>query len=327
MAFKEIVGQKQAIEILRRTLREGKLSQTYLLVGPEGVGKKLVALSFVQALNCKEEPLEGCGKCELCRAINNLSHPDLFYLQPDGQWYKIQQIRELRREAYLKPYISSWKIFILDDAHQLRSESANALLKILEEPPEHTIFILIAYRPELLLPTIISRSQVVTFSYLNYEEVREIIKDKVLEDRIEILLGLSQGSVGKALFWNDEDNWKKRLELIKYLTLLKKEKLYSPFEIVDFLVEEKDNEKIMAYLEIVLFWWRDLLFWKITKNEEYLIQKDFSVEIVRKSQEYSISDLTLFFRLTQDAIRGIRNNANLMLTLETLFLRVGMTRT
>lgn len=324
MAFKDIVGQKQVVEILRKSLKEGKVVQTYLFVGPEGVGKKLTAISFVQALNCKEDPMEGCGKCDICNAIKNFSFPDLFYLQPDGQWYKIQQIRDLRKEAYLKPYISKWKVFILDDAHQLRSEAANALLKILEEPPEYTIFILLAYRPELLLPTIISRSQVVNFSYLNYDEIKQIIKDKVPEDRLEILIGLSQGSVGKILFWNEEENWKKRLELLKYLTLLRKEKLYSPFELVDFLVEEKDTEKILNYLEIVLLWWRDMLFWKITKNEDYLIQKDFSVEIARKSQEYSISEIVSFFRWTQDAMRGIRNNANLMLTLESLFLKVGM---
>lgn len=324
MAFKDIIGQKQAVEIIRKSLRDSRLSQTYLFVGPEGVGKRLTAISFVQALNCKDEPMEGCGKCDICNAIDKLSFPDLFYLQPDGQWYKIQQIRELRKEAYLKPYVSKWKVFILDEAHQLRSESANALLKILEEPPEYTIFILIAYRPELLLPTIISRSQVVNFSYLNYDEIEHIIKDRVSEDRLDILIGLSQGSVGKALFWNDEENWKKRLELLKYLTLLKKEKLYSPFELVDFLVEEKDHEKIVDYLEIVLLWWRDILFWKITQNEDNIIQKDFLIEIVRKSQEYSISNLVSFFKWTQDAIRGIRNNANLMLTLESLFLRIGM---
>lgn len=200
MAFKEIVGQKQAVEILRKAIRENRLSQTYLFVGPEGVGKKLTAISLVQALNCKREPFEGCGKCDICEAIKNLSYPDLFYLEPEGQWYKIQQVRELRKEAYVKPYISDWKVFILDEAHQLRNEGANALLKILEEPPEHTLFILIAYRPELLLPTIISRSQIINFTYLTYEEVWQIIEEKVPEDRLEVLVNLSQGSVGKALF-------------------------------------------------------------------------------------------------------------------------------
>ncbi|ACK42070.1 MULTISPECIES: DNA polymerase III subunit delta' [Dictyoglomus] len=324
MAFKEIVGQRQAVEILRKAIHENRLSQTYLFVGPEGVGKKLTAISLVQALNCKIEPFEGCGKCDICEAIKNLSYPDLFYIEPEGQWYKIQQVRELRKEAYVKPYIGDLKVFILDEAHQLRNEGANALLKILEEPPEHTLFILIAYRPELLLPTIISRSQIINFTYLTYEEVWRIIEDKVPEDRLEVLVNLSQGSVGKAFFWNDENNWTKRVELFKYLTLLKKDKLYSPFDLVDFLAEEKDNEKIISLLELVLFWWRDLFFWKLTGDEKYITQKDFSVEIARKSQEYSISELKTFFRLTQDAIRGIRNNANLLLTLETLFLRVGL---
>ncbi len=324
MAFKEIIGQRQAVEILRKAIRENRLSQTYLFVGPEGVGKKLTAISLVQALNCKIEPFEGCGKCNVCEAIKNLSYPDLFYLEPEGQWYKIQQVRELRKEVYVKSYISDWKVFILDEAHQLRNEGANALLKILEEPPEHTLFILIAYRPELLLPTIISRSQIINFTYLTYEEVWRIIEDKVPEDRLEVLVNLSQGSVGRALFWNDESNWAKRIELFKYLTFLKKDKLYSPFDLVDFLVEEKDNEKIINLLELVLFWWRDLFFWKLTGDEKYITQKDFSVEIARKSQEYSISELKTLFRLTQDAIRGIRNNANLLLTLETLFLRVGL---
>ncbi|MGB9857593.1 MAG: ATP-binding protein [Dictyoglomaceae bacterium] len=323
MAFKEIIGQKQAIEILKRSLKEGKISHTYLFVGPEGVGKKLTAISFAQALNCPVLPLEGCGECLTCREIKNLTFPDLLYYTPDGMWFKIQQVREIKREIYWRAFQSKWKIFILDSAHQLRNESANALLKSLEEPPPYTIFILLVWRPEMLLPTIISRSQIISFSYLNNEELREIFKD-VPEEKIDIIIPLAQGSPGKGYFWLQEENWKKREEFLKGLSLLKKDNISRIFDLVDFLAKDKKIDSVLSLLELLLFWWRDLFFWKLYEKEEYITQKDFVREIARKSQEFSLEKIRRNFRITQDAIRGIRNNANLLLTLETLFLRAGV---
>jgi DNA polymerase-3 subunit delta' len=323
MAFKDIIGQRQAIEILKMSLRENKISHTYLFVGPEGVGKKQVAISFAQALNCPILPLEGCGECLTCKEIKNLTFPDVLYYEPEGMWYKIQQIREMKREVFLKPFQSRWRIFILDNTHQLRNESANALLKSLEEPPIYTVFILLVWRTEMLLPTIVSRSQVINFSYLNEEELRKIFKD-VPEDKVDIIISLSQGSPGKGYFWLDEKNWKKREEFLKSLFILRRDELVNVFEIVDLLCEDKKIDDILNILELLLFWWRDLFFWKIYEREEYITQRDFVREIIKKSKEFSLEEIRTNFRLTQNAIRSIRNNANLILTLETLFLRVGV---
>ncbi|MEN2984105.1 MAG: DNA polymerase III subunit delta' [Dictyoglomaceae bacterium] len=320
MAFREIIGQKQAIEILRKSIKEEKISHTYLFVGPEGVGKKLTAISFAQALNCPVLPKEGCGECPKCNDIKNINFPDLLYYEPEGMWFKIQQVREIKKEIHWKPFQSKWKIIILDSAHQLRNESANALLKSLEEPPPYTIFILIAWRPEMLLPTIISRSQIISFTYLNDEELRLIFK-KIPEDKKEILISLAQGSPGKGYFWLDEENWQRREEFLRELSLLKKDNLNQIFGLVEFLVEDRKVEYILALLEILLFWWRDLFFWKLYEKEEYITQKDFVREIARKSQEFSLERIRRNFRATQDTMRSIRNNAHLVLSLETLFLR------
>ncbi|PMQ01874.1 MAG: DNA polymerase III subunit delta' [Dictyoglomus sp. NZ13-RE01] len=323
MAFKEIIGQNLAISILRKSIKENRLVNTYLFVGPEGVGKKQAAISFAQALNCPVLPGEGCGECLTCREIKNFNFPDLLYYEPDGMWYKIQQVREMRREIYLKPLQSKWKIVILDSAHQLRNESANALLKSLEEPPYYTIFILLAWRPEMLLPTIISRSQIINFTYLNNDELRQVFKN-VPEEKLDIIIALAQGSPGKGFYWLEEENWNRREEFFKYLSQLKKEELLPVFDLVDFLAEDKKVDNILPLLELLLFWWRDLLFWKLFQKEEFITQRDFIGEIVRKSQDYSLDKLRRNFRSTQDAIRGIRNNANLLLTLETLFIRTGV---
>lgn len=323
MAFKEIIGQKQAIEILKKSIREGKIAHTYLFVGPEGVGKKMTAISFGQALNCSILPNEGCGECLKCKEIENMTFPDLLYYEPEGMWFKIQQVREIKKEIHWKPFQSKWKIIILDSAHQLRHESANALLKSLEEPPPYTIFILIAWRPEMLLPTIISRSQVINFNYLNDEELREIFKD-IPEEKKEILISLAQGSPGKGYFWLEEENWRKREEFLRELSLLKKDNLNQIFELAEFLAEDKKIDYVLSLLEILLFWWRDLFFWKIYEKEEYITQKDFIREIVRKAQEFSLEKIRKNFKATQDTMRAIRNNANLSLTLETLFFKAGV---
>lgn len=323
MAFKDIIGQKQAIETFRRTLKEGRIFHTYLFVGPEGVGKRLTALSFTQALNCSVLPKEGCGECLNCKEIKNMTFPDLLYYEPEGVWFKIQQVREIKKEIYWRPLQSKWKIIILDSVHQLRNEAANALLKSLEEPPPYTIFILIAWRPEMLLPTIISRSQVINFNYLNEEELKIIFKD-VPNEKKEIIISLSQGSPGKGYFWLEEENWKKREEFLKELSLLKRENIGPIFDLVEFLVEDKKVDYILSLLEILLFWWRDLFFWKIYEKEEYITQKDFMREIIRKSQEFSLDKIIKNFKETQYAMKSIRNNANLLLTLETLFFKAGV---
>lgn len=200
MKFSEIVGHRRSIEVLRRMYRRGRVPHALLFIGPEGVGKRMVAEAFFQYLNCPSAGEDSCGLCPSCEKVTKGRHPDLHLLVPEGERIKIQQIRELAHMLYLRPLEARWRGAIIEGAERMTKEAANAFLKTLEEPPPQTLIVLITSRPEGLLPTISSRCQRIRFYPLSDEEVREVLeREGVSPGDIELLLRLAEGSPGKAL--------------------------------------------------------------------------------------------------------------------------------
>ncbi|MCX6356417.1 MAG: DNA polymerase III subunit delta' [Candidatus Aureabacteria bacterium] len=183
MAFRDIKGQGSAVGLLEKSIASGRLAHSYLFHGPEGVGKELAARNFAKVLNCVA-PICGdaCERCENCLRAEKGTHPDLLWLRPEGKVrvIKIDTIREFQHSIAMRPYMGRWKVGIFVDAHTLqhREEAAHALLKTLEEPPAHTILILVTARPELLLPTIISRCQSVRFSAMPVKDLAPLLEKR-----------------------------------------------------------------------------------------------------------------------------------------------------
>src|SRR5262249_10530757 len=163
MPFSEIVGNDRIKSILRRAVREGRVGQSLILAGPEGIGKQRFATALAEAINC-EHPTDGdaCGQCNQCLKIAAGEHLDVVIYNPDGQFIKIEQMREMSAEAQFKPFEGKRRIMIVDDADRLNIRAANSILKALEEPPETTLIILVTSRPYALLDTIRSRCQVLS---------------------------------------------------------------------------------------------------------------------------------------------------------------------
>jgi DNA polymerase-3 subunit delta' len=166
MPFAAIEGQERAVNYLKRSIAQGRLGHALLFTGPEGVGKKSTALALAQALNCEHpQAQEACGVCVSCRKIMDLHHPDVQLIVPDGQFIKIDQIREqVQHQVLLNPMEGNVKVYIIDAADSMTVEAANSLLKILEEPPGFVVLVLVATQPFLLLDTIRSRCQEVRFN-------------------------------------------------------------------------------------------------------------------------------------------------------------------
>ncbi|MCL1798751.1 MAG: DNA polymerase III subunit delta [Eggerthellaceae bacterium] len=172
-AFENILGQAQVRDFLRATIVHDRVSHAYLFTGPAGSNKTLAAYAFSQAILCKEG---GCPDCDCCQRVMRRKHPDVRYFAPEGVGgYLVEQVREIITDTGLAPIQASRKVYILDRVDLLGTQAANAFLKTLEEPPEDVVLILLGRTRESVLPTIVSRCQVVPFRHIPAGEAAGIL--------------------------------------------------------------------------------------------------------------------------------------------------------
>ena len=205
MRFSDILGHEKPLNTINAYIEGSCFSGGYIFSGPEGIGKKTVAKIIAQKLNCTAQSEKPCGSCSSCLKIEKLQHPDLHIIESDASQIKIEDIRNLQREASFRPYEGLMKVFIIDDAHRLNPESANSLLKILEEPPSKSLIILITHKPQNIFKTILSRCKVIRFSPLAITRLEDVlIKDYLIERAAAHFLSFyAEGRLGLALRLKD----------------------------------------------------------------------------------------------------------------------------
>ena len=201
--FDEMVGQGHVKEVLLSAIAQGKLAQAYLFSGPRGVGKTSSARLVAQAVNCPHTP-RPCGQCEGCRLVREARHPDVLEIDAASN-NSVEDVRDLRDKILLSPLLSQHKVVILDEAHMMSKSAFNALLKTLEEPPPHVIFIFATTEPERLPPTILSRTQHFRFKRLTegqiVEKLQRIVQhlDRPAESgALQLLARLADGAMRDA---------------------------------------------------------------------------------------------------------------------------------
>ena len=263
-AFKDLIGQKYIIKTLTNAISRNMIAHAYLFSGPRGTGKTTLARLLAKAVNCqnrKDKSFEPCNKCSSCLEIIGGQSMDL--IEIDAASHRgIDDVRELKEGIKFSPTKSKYKVFIIDEAHQLTKDGANALLKTLEEPPEHAIFILATTEAHKMIPTIISRCQRFDFKRLTISEIVEklerIIKKeniKIQKNGLELIASNSEGAIRDAegllnqlsTFYKDSQK-EIGIDDIKSLLGLIEIDIVSKF--VDFLYEKKMAEAI-SYLNEV----------------------------------------------------------------------------
>ena len=318
--FEEIRGNTPLVEQLRRSAASGRSSHAYLFLGGAGAGKRLIANTFAKALQCEGEK-RPCDSCKSCHAFNHGNHPDVIYFQPlkNGKTYTIEDVREQLLETVdLKPFQYEKKIYIIEKADTLNIQSQNALLKTLEEPPAHAVFLLLAERAEAFLPTILSRVVVMKIRPLSAETIADyLMQAGHLAEESHILSAYAQGRIGQALELVEDEGFREMRQDI----LGKLEALPSMSEGEAYLLA-KDLEGYkndLRFLDIMELWYRDLLTAKSLREEGYLIQRDKKDAIFRAAKEPAAL-LAKKAAAVRTARMRLAQNANFRLTMEVMLM-------
>ncbi|HET7290725.1 MAG TPA: DNA polymerase III subunit delta' [Thermodesulfobacteriota bacterium] len=329
--FEGIIGHDFQKDILKRAARDNMASHSYLFAGPDGVGKKLMALEFAKLLNCPgsaDSTDERC-ECSSCRKIERGIHPDVALVEFTGiKNIKVDQVREeIEEKLYLRPFEGMFKVVIVDEAERMNHNAQNAFLKTLEEPPRDSVIILLSSRPETLLPTLRSRCQTVVFNPLPEELVAGVLmerggmspEDAVLYSRI------SGGSIGKALGFDKElMEWRK--DLLTGLGSIRKNSasdISNLSELVSSGVSQNETERLELGFRFILLWIRDIVLAGIGSNG--LTNTDFTETINNEALKWDLDDLLEMERNVERAWYDIaRANANTKLVLDNLFLKLSV---
>jgi DNA polymerase-3 subunit delta' len=320
MTFDQILGHESQKEILRRALASGRLAHAYLFEGPEGIGKRLIALAVARAVFCIRGT--GCGDCIACRKVDHHNHPDLHILEPEGKGIKIDQVRKLQRDLALRPLEAKKKICLIDHADCLNPAGGNALLKTLEEPPGDALLILLAAHPERLLSTIRSRCQRLPFRHLPRAELQQVMTDQlgVSETESHILASLAEGSFKKALGKDRQLYLEQRIEILKQLTALSPGAVLPRLELAEKLGGQK--EQLQEILEIIQAFLRDLLLHKHGRPDSELVNLDLTEKIARVSSRETIPGLLNKLEAIAETRRILERNVNPQLAMEVLLQKL-----
>jgi DNA polymerase-3 subunit delta' len=321
MAFKDILGNSRVKMILRKALQKSKLPNSMLFCGPEGIGKRDMALVVAKAMNCEKKKDDACEVCHSCKAINAGNFPDVIEISPEKEVIQINQMRMLRQIAYLKPMMGKKRVFVVVGADKMTEEAANSLLKILEEPPLFSYIILVAHNPFMIISTIKSRCQVLNFSPVSKEDIEKILADKgYKQKKARIVSLLVRGNLKKALSLEWEEVQDKRTKAWQlFLSLLAKGKV--ALFLRDYAASRRAivREEWEQILEIISSFCRDSILLKEKGDKRLLMNPDYEEEIGKTEELMNLEGLMDCLTKIENAIYGLEKNLNVNLLVSSFF--------
>ncbi|MBI2976396.1 MAG: DNA polymerase III subunit delta' [Chloroflexi bacterium] len=323
MTHWNIVGHARAVAALNRDLHTDRLRHAYLFAGPAAVGKRTLALAFIQAILC--DTRAACGHCRPCRLVQSGNHPDVITVAPvvSGKTIRtekitIDRIRELNRALSLKPVEAARRIGLVTNFETANDEAANAFLKTLEEPPGNALLILTTDSPELLLPTITSRCEAVTLRPVPLAALRQALTERwrAPAERADLLARLSGGRPGWAVAAT-ESTFERRRQRLDDLQQLLPAARSARFAYAEGLA--KDRAALRETLELWLSWWRDVLL--VASGASALPVNSDQVEALRRvAAILGLDSAAQAVAAVQRALAALSRNANARLAMEVLLL-------
>jgi DNA polymerase-3 subunit delta' len=349
--FKDITIQATVTERFRKSLANGRLAHAYFFYGPEGSGKEAMALEIAKALNCQDKNYRPCNCCPPCKKINQLKHPDVKFVFPEAKNWKtediqkkyqlkaenhysrieltgstsisIDKIRELKNEAKYTPYEADKKVYIVTESEKMTREGANSFLKLLEEPPDSLIIILINSSQNTMLDTIRSRCQIVYFPPLSLDEALSVIskfRDVTTEDRQNIQI--AQRNLKQFFEIVDQDINEKRKMVYEFIRASAAGSVIKLQQIIDSITQRRDKNFLLDFLNLLILWFKDTIQIVAAEENSEIINLDFRDEIGRFAQNYMHSDFDQIVFEIEQSIVNVKSNIYAPLILTVLGIRV-----
>lgn len=342
--FSDVLGQDRVVNVLKNQVKSGQISHAYLFAGERGCGKTTCAKIFAKAINCLN-PIDSspCGKCENCKSIEEESTMDVVEMDAASN-RRIDDIRNLKETVVYPPNNLKYKVYIIDEAHMITREAFNALLKIMEEPPSHLVFILATTEIEKIPKTILSRVQKFEFNKIGREDIIKQI-DIILSDRNitieqeakELIVKKAKGAMRDALsildqvLSIDKNNFTLKdveniLGLVDFESL---DKLianiisYNQKDSLDLLFDLRNNNKDdKDILDGLVGYFRDIMIYKTSENQKYIENLDYLDLIKEKIEKISSDRLVSYLEILNDYSNRMKISDNSALLMEMAILRL-----
>jgi DNA polymerase-3 subunit delta' len=343
-----IVGQERQVETLRRILRSGTVPHAYLFTGPPGSGKRTLALAFAMALNCQAERPAGqpwpdvpCGLCASCSAIGRGAHHDLLEINLETQArsaadngtrgktgpakeLRIDVIRDMQETVGLTPYSARWRVVIIGDAERLNDEASNCLLKTLEEPPGHTVLMLLASDQSMVLPTVASRCFVLPLQPVSRARIANALRARwhAEAEQADLIAALSDGRLGfAARLLEKSETLARRKKVLEEAALLvgadALERIATATRLAKMYTD--DRPALHEYLDVWEGWWRDVMAAGAGAHE-LITGIDQASTLASIARRITPAQAAKAVTLVQHARRQLQENVNPRLALEALTL-------
>ena len=325
MALSDFLGNTSVVESFKRQLSENRLAGSLLFVGISGVGKWTLAHFISKAINCQRRLNDFCDECRSCLKISQQVHPDVRNYAPDGPFIKINQMREMSREIFFKPFEGRRRVFIIDNAHRLRLEAANAILRPLEEPPESSLLILVTDSPNDLLATIRSRCQQTHFAPFSEAALESILRQRsdCSTQDLPLVGRISRGSLGKALSLDIIQYRQARQDLLAAMQACAgKFSYHEASQITESLISAKQKDLFNFKVDVLYNLLRDLFLLTVDPTTKGITNTDLHEELLSLSSSLGVKQVVGATRSLDHLMRGERRNLNKTLAVDRFLFKL-----
>ena len=325
--FPDTLGQNKAVGLLSRSLENGRLAHAYLFSGPEGVGKKTTARQFSAMLLCLHEGTGGpCGTCSSCVQFSSGNNPDFLHIKPQGATIRIDQVRTLKKALGYPPLEAPRRVIMLEDVHTMRREAGNSLLKLLEEPPPDNILLLTADDSEPLLPTILSRCQIIPFYPLPVELAAKIIgrqNSSLTPGEALRLAQLAGGCPGLAKTFDIEGLLPAYEEAIsRLLDPGKYEAARVESALLLALQAAELKEGLEQLFDLLRLFFKESMLAILQGPEGRGGQRSLDEHILRARERWNLQQLSDMVQVIDFVAKALARNCNRQMACEVLFLKL-----